>query len=113
MNKGEVWVVEIPPSNGHEQAGGRPAIIIADTNSNIAVVIPLTSNLQALRFPRTIEIKPGSGNGLSSISVALIFHIRAIDKKRLIKKIGDIGPGTRREIDHQLKSFLQLNQHNG
>ncbi len=27
MKKGEVWLVEIPKSNGHEQSGLRPVIL--------------------------------------------------------------------------------------
>ena len=48
----------------------------------VNIVIPLTSNIQALRFPHTIEIKPSKKNNLDSISVGLIFQIRALDKKR-------------------------------
>jgi len=28
MDIGEIYTIEIPPSNGHEQAGPRPAIIV-------------------------------------------------------------------------------------
>ena len=73
MNKGEIWTAEFPQTNGHEQTGKRPVIILADTESNIAIIIPFTSNIQALRFPYTIEIEPSKGNGLTSKSVALIF----------------------------------------
>ena len=90
MKKGEIWLVEIPSTNGHEQAGKRPAIVLADTEANIVIIIPLSSNLQALRFPHTLEIKPSSKNGLQLVSVALVFQIRAIDKKRLVSKIGEI-----------------------
>ncbi|MBI2140514.1 type II toxin-antitoxin system PemK/MazF family toxin, partial [Candidatus Woesearchaeota archaeon] len=86
MKKGEVWLVEIPSSNGYEQLGNRPSAVIADTTSNVTVIIPFTSNIQALRFPFTVEVKPDQKNGLSAISVGLVFQIRAIDKKRLKKK---------------------------
>ncbi len=73
MNKGEIWLVDLPPANGHEQSGTRPVILITETKANIAIIIPFTSNLQALRFPHTIEVKPSGKNGLSDISVALLF----------------------------------------
>ena len=75
MNKGEIWLVELPASNGYEQAGTRPVIILADTESNITIIIPFTSNIQALRFPNTIEIAPSKENGLNGKSIALIFQI--------------------------------------
>lgn len=108
MNKGEIWLVELPSTNGHEQAGNRPVIILSDTESNISIVIPFTSNLQALRFPHTLEVRPSKKNGLKDISVALIFHIGAIDKKRLNKKLGDLDDSDSKEIDNVLKKLLKI-----
>ena len=108
MKKGELWLVELPSANGYEQIGTRPCIVLAETEANIAIVIPLTSNIQALRFLHTLEVKPSSINGLSSISVALLFQIRAIDKKRLIKKIGSIEEEISKEIDEKLRKILNI-----
>jgi len=107
MNKWEIWLVEIPSSNGSEQAGTRPAIILADV-SNLTVIVPLTSNIQALRFPFTLEINPTKHNGLLTQSIALLFHVRAIDKMRLKKKIGDLEHSKQKECDTLLKRLLQL-----
>lgn len=71
-------------------------------------MIPLTSNVQALRFPHTIEIKPSNKNGLSVISVILTFQIRAIDKKRLKKKIGELEDKTMNEVNTSLQKILAL-----
>ncbi|MBI2581466.1 type II toxin-antitoxin system PemK/MazF family toxin [Candidatus Woesearchaeota archaeon] len=51
MKKGEIWLVELPTTNGHEQEGYRPAMVLAEAEANIAIIVPFTSNLQALRFP--------------------------------------------------------------
>ena len=108
MKKGEIWLVEFPSTNGHEQTGNRPVIILADTESNISIVIPFTSNLQALRFSHTLEIKPTKSNGLTALSIALIFQIRAIDKKRLTKKIGELDNQNLKEIDSIIKMLLKI-----
>jgi len=108
MNKGEIWLVEIPSSDGHEQGGTRPAIILTEAQPNIAIVVPCTSNVQALRFPFTIEIKPTNRNGLNGISVALVFHMRAVDKKRMVRKIGDLDNSVFKELDVMLKKLLQI-----
>ena len=109
MKKSENWLVELPSTNGHEQVGNRPVIIIADTESNISIIIPFTSNLNALRFPHTLQIKPTKENGLVNTSAALVFHVRAIDKKRLKKKLGDIDSLNLKEIDNMLKNLLNIN----
>ena len=57
MKKAEIWLLEIPSKNGHEQAGTRPGIVIATTNIEMVTVIPLTSNQLATRFPHVCLIK--------------------------------------------------------
>lgn len=108
MKKGEVWLVEFPSTDGREQAGTRPVVVLAETEVNIAIVVPFTSNLQALRFPHTIEVRPSRKNGLSSISVALLFQVRAIDKKRLKKRIGNLEESTLKKVDLILKKILKI-----
>ena len=87
MGKGEIWIIDIPEGDGSEQYWIRPVIIIAELEANIAVIIPFTSNIRAFRFPNIIAIEPDESNGLIITSIALIFQIRTIDRKRLIKKI--------------------------
>lgn len=108
MNKGDIWIIEAPSVDGHEQEGVRPAIVIANTESSVAVIIPCTSNLKALRLPHTFSINPSRENGLKMMSVALVLQIRAIDKKRLKKRIGVLEKKVMQDIDNMLKKMLQL-----
>jgi mRNA interferase MazF len=108
MPKGEIWLVDIPATGGHEQQGLRPVILMAELEANMAMVIPCTSNLRALRFPHILEINPDFKNGLSILSVALIFQLRALDRKRLSKKIGSLDASQIRFLDEIIKSMLKL-----
>ena len=90
MKPGEIWLVDIPYLGTHEQSGKRPCIVVARVVKNIVTVIPCTSNELARRFSFTYEIKPDMKNGLSFPTVALIFHIRAIDSSLLKHKIGNL-----------------------
>src|SRR3989344_5900987 len=108
MKKGEVWNVEIPGVDGHEQRGLRPAVFIANTKTNIVMIIPCTSNLLALHFPFTVKVKPTASNGLDNVSVALVLQLRAIDKRRLIKKIGKLDAKITRSIDFLMRRLLGL-----
>lgn len=103
MRKGEVWLIELFETVGHEQEGTRPAVILADTPTDVCIVIPLTSNIKALKFPYTFEIEPSYSNGLSNNSIALIFQIRAIDKSRLLKRLGIL----EKEIFKELQKLTQ------
>ncbi|MEK7673939.1 MAG: type II toxin-antitoxin system PemK/MazF family toxin [Patescibacteria group bacterium] len=106
MKRGEIWLVELFESKGHEQSGLRPAVIVSDTALNIVIVIPLTSNLQALRFPYVIQVEPSNKNGLDSVSAVLIFQLRAIDKSRLKRKIGSLEMNKFKEIQKIIKNLL-------
>ena len=50
----------------------------------------LRQHLSALRFPFTVRIEPSEQNGLTKPTVAMVFQLRAIDRKRIIRKIGEL-----------------------
>lgn len=108
MKKGDVCLINLSFGVGYEQYGERPAILISDTKTKIVIVIPLTANIEALRFPYTLGILPNAKNNLKQKSIALIFHIRAIDKARILKTIGKIDSRLQKEIDEILKQMLGL-----
>ncbi len=85
---GDVCLMELPSSDGHEQTGQRPCLIISEMEANTLLVVPFTTNLRAIKYLSSIQIEPSSLNGLDNTSIALVFQLRAIDVKRLIKKIG-------------------------
>jgi mRNA-degrading endonuclease toxin of MazEF toxin-antitoxin module len=72
------------------------------------MVIPLTANLHALRFPYTLAVSPDKGNGLLTESVALIFQLRAIDAGRVKKRLGSLKPTALKRIDSLLGKILSL-----
>ena len=108
MKKGEIWIVAIPSIDGHEQSGMRPVIVVADTKSTVIVGIPCTTNMRALRFPHTVSITPSRNNGLERDSIALVLQIRAIDKKRLEKKIGVLDTPVLQKIEKEFRRLLKL-----
>ncbi len=107
MKKGEVWLIEFPKSDGFEQFKTRPAIFLAQ-EGRIATVIPLTSIIKSLRFPYTLAIKPSKINGLKRESIALIFQLRGIDKKRLIARLGYLDNQTIDKISEITRLYLNL-----
>jgi mRNA interferase MazF len=109
LNKGDIWLVQLPYSGGHEQAGIRPAIILVELAIvRVAVIIPLTTKLKAASLPFATIIRPSLANGLTLSSVALIGQIRALDMKRLIRSLGVLDSIDLAAIDVQLKTMLCL-----
>jgi len=74
----------------------------------MAVVIPLTGSLERDNLPYTLLIEPTIKNGLEKESVVLIFQITAIDKSRLIKKLGVLDDGDAESVGALLKDLLRI-----
>lgn len=72
--------------------GKRPAIIVQEEEYNLptVMIVPLTTKIKALDFAGTTLIKPDDKNHLDKESVALAFQLRAIDRKRLSRRIGEL-----------------------
>ena len=88
MAYADIMTVNLPvPSDhpGHEQVGYRPATVVqtdlTDASLSTTMIVPMTSNLSALRFPHTFQVDPSSQNRLVKPSVLLVFQLRAIDKR--------------------------------
>jgi mRNA-degrading endonuclease toxin of MazEF toxin-antitoxin module len=81
MDIGEIYTVEIPSSDGHEQAGPRPAIVVQapqfENRLPTVLIVPLTSRLAAQAFPGTFVVHPDPEHNLAMTSVALVFQLRA------------------------------------
>jgi mRNA interferase MazF len=109
--RGEVWLVDLNPSRGSEQAGIRPAIVIQrETLERFTVttlIIPLTTNLRRMKVPGCVLVPVGEG-GLTQDSVALCYQLAVVDRQRLIRRLGQLPASRLAEIDRALKYTLDL-----
>ena len=106
MTVGDIVWVELPPGDGREQGGRRPAVVFQDESfaglSPVVLVIPLTTALAATRFPGTVLIHTSTENGLRQPSVALVFQMRGVDRRRFRERLGSLSP----EVVAELHSTL-------
>ena len=99
MKIGEIYWTRLASRGGREQTGRRPSIIVQkDTTLPTVLLVPLTTQQDALRFQGTVLIEPDSQNNLPSISIALVFQLTALDKNSLEKRIGKISDDKLAEI---------------
>ena len=111
MREGDIYLVEIPASGGHEQAGLRPEIISQATGLEklpAVLIVPLTSKIKAADFPFTFIIEPDQSNNLNVSSVALVFQLRAIDKRRIKNKLGELKQDKLEILRQNLKKIMGL-----
>jgi mRNA interferase MazF len=99
MRRGEVWLIELGETRGHEQAGTRPGIMIGISNG-LAQVVPLTSNIDRADFPHTVIIYPDRTNGLDRMSVAMVFQLVSLDIDRFTQRIGGLSKDDLGSIDY-------------
>lgn len=89
VRRGEIWLADLNPTRGSEQAGIRPVLIFQNDLLNkyttTVLAIPLTTNLRRAALPSCLLISKGEG-GLAQDSVALGHQLRVIDRSRLQKK---------------------------
>jgi mRNA interferase MazF len=97
VKRGEIWLANLDPTRGSEQAGTRPVLLFQnDTISKYTttvLAIPLTTNLRRAALPSCMTIAQGEG-GLASDSVALCHQLRVLDKARLQRKLGTVSQAT-------------------
>jgi mRNA interferase MazF len=102
FHRGEVWLADLDPVRGSEQAGRRPVLVMQTNAINpfttTVIAIPFTTNLRRATLPSCIQVPVGEG-GLSSESVALCHQLRVLDKTRLRKKLGEISVATLKNIE--------------
>jgi mRNA interferase MazF len=110
MNRGEVWLVRLDPTQGREQAGTRPALIVSSDRLNrsraeLLVVVPITSK-ERPSLPRVLIDAPDGG--LSVRSWAICEQPRTIAKGRAIRRLGIVKQETLRAVATQLRWILEL-----
>src|SRR3989344_1753566 len=94
MRQRDVWLADLSPVVGAEQAGRRPVVIVSGDALNahmpVVIVVPLTARLK--RYPASVRIEPTPENGLTKTGEAIAFQNRTIAKDRLRKRFGAVSP---------------------
>ena len=95
INRFDVYLINLDPTVGSEIKKTRPCLIISPNEMNrhirTVIIAPMTTAGKdyPTRVPCTFKKKMGQ---------IVLDQIRTIDKKRLIKKLGMIDPGTQSEV---------------
>lgn len=103
MKRGEIWLVGLDPTQGHEQKGRRPVLIVSPEAFNrvtrVPVVLPITSGGSFARTagfavklegagtkttgivrcdqPRALDLRARGGRRLESIPAAIVDEVLA------------------------------------
>ena len=108
--RGETWLVNLDPTVGAEIRKIRPALVISnDINNRYAdtvTLLPISDRGEKV-YPFEFAL-PARLCGLSKDSKVKCQQIRTVDKSRLIKKLGAIGPQELLSIEQALLIHLGI-----
>jgi mRNA interferase MazF len=108
--RGEVWLADLTPTRGREQAGRRPALVLSVDEFNagpadLVIVAPITSRLRGI--PSQVRVDPPEG-GLRQPSVILCEGVRSVSKDRLCERWGAVRPSTLEAVEDCLRILIGL-----
>ena len=92
INQFEIWIADLNPQIGTEAGKTRPVLVVQTNLLNkiphpSTIVCPITTNIQKEADILRVHLKKGMANLHENCDV-MMDQIRAIDNKRLIKKVG-------------------------
>ena len=111
IKRGEIYLADLDPVRGHEQAGTRPVLIIQNNIGNqyssTTIAAAITSRISKKRLPTHVEAS-AEESGLPKDSIILLEQIRTLDKERLIGKMGKLIPPKMKDVHRALRKSLDL-----
>ena len=108
----EIWIADLNPQIGTEPGKTRPVLVIqTDLLNKIphpsTIICPITTNIEKEADILRVHLKKGMAN-LNENCDILIDQIRAIDNKRLIKKLGDLPTDLINKVKENIMITLDL-----
>lgn len=93
IRRGDIWWANLDPTQGREQSGRRPILILSqgvfNDRSGTVIAVAITSQEPTAGFPLTLEL---SGTTLPKRSWVKISQIRTLSVLRLDTSIGEASP---------------------
>lgn len=91
VKRGEIWLAALSPSVGSEIQKTRPCVIVSPLEMHdylkTVIVAPMTTGSKPAPYRIAVTFQRKKG-------LILLDQIRAIDKTRLVKKVGSISDKT-------------------
>ncbi|MDR6966795.1 mRNA interferase MazF [Flavobacterium arsenatis] len=112
MNQYEIWIADLNPQIGTEAGKTRPVLVVQTNLLNkiphpSTIVCPITTNIQSDSDILRVHLKKGMAN-LNEDCDVMMDQIRAIDNKRLIKKVGNVPLHLIEKIKENLSIMMDL-----
>ena len=108
----EIWLADLNPQFGTEPGKIRPILIVQTdflnrVSHSSVIICPITTNVVPSAIYLRVHLKTGFASLQKDCDI-MTDQIRAIDAKRLIKRIGKLSAKSVQEVKNNLKIVLDL-----
>jgi len=114
VRRGDVVIVELDPTEGSEQRGTRPCLVVqndvGNENATTTIVVPFTASRGDELYPFEVLVSAGE-SPLREDSVALCSQIRTVSiEHRIDTSLGSVPASRMEEVDEALEYSLGLRE---
>ena len=109
----EIWIADLNPRIGTEPGKTRPVLVVQTNllnkvNHPSTIICPLTSKIKKGAEVLQVRIKKAEVETLQQECDIMIDQIRAIDNKRLTRKIAVLPPDLIKKVKENIAILLDL-----
>jgi len=99
----DVYLVNLDREVSADPKNTRPAVVVSpdELNRNLETVLIAPLSATRLLYPTRVPVE-----FLGSSRAVILDQIRAIDKDRLVKKIGEIDPAAKKSVIEKLQELF-------
>lgn len=106
----EIWLVDFGPAEPEEAGGVRPGLVVGPPGTMRAApfvfVAPITKKRRGLATH--VEVESGPATGLDITSYVQCEKTRSVSRRRLIHRLGLIGPDVRHAVARRLGVLIDI-----
>ncbi|MDR1780064.1 MAG: type II toxin-antitoxin system PemK/MazF family toxin [Tannerella sp.] len=108
----EIWLADLNPRIGTEAGNVRPVLVVQTDSLNriphsSALICPLTTNVVRNAVYLRVHLQAGTAH-LSKDCDIMIDQLRAIDTRRLKKRLGKLPAQSIKEVSDNLRIIMDL-----
>ncbi len=107
----DIWIADLEPQRGTEAGKVRPVLVIQTNLLNSVhpsvIVCPVTTKVERESEILRVHLNKGSAN-LKVESDIMIDQIRAIDKRRLLNKVGELPKELHNIVKENIRIVLDI-----
>jgi mRNA interferase MazF len=109
-SRGDIWLADLNPIKGREQAGMRPCLVVSfnlfnQSPAKLVIVVPLTTRAKGIRTH--VPLVPPEG-GVSERGFIKCEDVRSVSTERLTSRWGAVSATTMRTVEDYVRILMGL-----